>query len=324
MNKKNILIIIITLIVSILIIGGFFYIKNIKKNRVNKTVNIVFTTDNNYKEYLKVAIKSAILNKNKDSVYNINILSVDLPKSENKKFKEFEEENVKINIIPLKIESISHVGNYKVINHVSRADLFKFFMPDIFNNYDKILYIDCDTLILKDLLELYNIDISRNYLAASYKHAPEQYWKKFLWRNYRYQQYDYNCGVMLMNLKKMRKDDLKTRLIDLKNKDFLRVLMTQSIFNEAIPTKNIKKISPIYNFYTRVDRKDFLNKEFLETYSPFLDKYKNYEDLSAHVVIAHFAGKIKPWNDPTINFADKWWYYAKMINKNWKPEPLAE
>ena len=41
----------------------------------SKTVNIVFTTDTKYKEYLKVAIKSAIVNKNKDSVYNIIILA---------------------------------------------------------------------------------------------------------------------------------------------------------------------------------------------------------------------------------------------------------
>ena len=42
----------------------------------NKTANIVFTSDAEYKNYLKVALKSAIMNKKADSIYNINILSM--------------------------------------------------------------------------------------------------------------------------------------------------------------------------------------------------------------------------------------------------------
>lgn len=321
-NKRNIFLILI--LVIILFFLSVFFIKKSSTKTEDETVNIVFTTDMKYKEYLKVAMKSAIMNKNKDSLYNIIILAVDLPQSECQKFSEFADNNVKINIIPLKIDSISKIGDFEVSNYVSRADLFKFFMPDILKDYNKILYIDDDTLILKDLSELYNTDIRNYYLAASYKYVPSSYWKRFLWMYYRHPEYEYNCGVMLMNLDKMRKDDIKSKLIEAKNRDIERVLMTQSAFNKVIKTKEIKKISPIYNYYARLGIKKIVFADLKEAYKPFLDDINSLSELHDKAVIVHFAGKIKPWFDTNIDYSSEWWKYAKMINKNWQKEEIPQ
>ncbi len=313
----------ILLIVITLIIGFTFIIKNknILKQNSDDTINIVFTTDKYYKNYLKVAIQSAYMNKKPESKYNISILCVDLKPKEVEEYKKFEHENFKINPISVSLNEIDEIGKFEVSNHVSRADLFKFKMPIIFKDYDKILYIDSDTLILNDLSDLYNTPLNNKYIAVRMQENVDI--KKF-WYTYDISfefingYIDYNCGVILFNLKKMREDKIWEKLIDSKNNDTSRTLMTQSAFNDVIPAKTVQEISPIYNFVPRMGDKKYYNTTFKNTYPRF--KYKSYEDYINSIVIMHWAGFQKPWSYPKVFYANKWWKYANMIDKNWKPE----
>ncbi len=50
--------------------------------------------------------------------------------------------------------------------HVSTACFFRLLIPLLFPNLDRALYVDCDTLCLSDISELYNADFENNYLMA--------------------------------------------------------------------------------------------------------------------------------------------------------------
>ncbi len=318
MKKFLLYVLILALIISTTLLVYFF---STKREPTPSTVNIVFTTDNAYKNYLKVALKSAFLNKNPESKYNITIFAVDVDKQTEKEFKTFENKNFVINIKPLEISKLNDIGNFPVSNHVSRADLYKFFMPDLLPDYDKVLYLDSDIIILGDLLNLYNTNINRYYLAAVSKATADS--KRYnLGQDFVLFQrwYNYNCGVMVLNLKKMRKDNIKEKLIESKNADMMRMLMTQTAFNEVIPIAKIKKLSPIYNFITYWTDTDFYMNDFRYIYRPYLDDINSYEQLKDSAVIVHFAGQNKPWCTMDIPYSDKWWEYAHMINPNWKLE----
>lgn len=318
------------LIILFLLITGFIAYNKISQyieTKNNKTVNLVFTTDKVYKDYLKVAIKSAIINKNPDTKFDINIFCVDLNEKEQKEYNVFEQEDVRVHIIPVTLDSIKNIGNYEIENvRVSRADLFKFVMPEVMRSYDKVLYIDCDTLILHDLLELFNTDISNKYLGAVYKYQPLYTWKKVFVNLYsRRLQYEYNCGVMLLNLKKMRKDKMSRKLIEDKNNDKNRVLMTQENFNRVIPIPKMKSLSPIYNTISRWEINDFDLYNFKRTYYPYLNKINSMEELYTKTVIVHYAGFKKPWTHSDIAFANVWRIYAKMVDPTWTfPETSPE
>ena len=323
--KSAILVVLaVILIIFSLILGINQYKKYYNLAHPNKIINIVFNTDASYTEYTKVAIKSAIMTKNKDSIYKINVLCVDLPKNKMEEFKALENKklNVSINPIPLKLKTLSNVGNYKMDHYVTRADLFKFLMPDIFPKLDKILYIDGDTIILKDLSELYNTDISRNYIGAVMRYDYDYEWKELLDGTWDLKKtYKYNCGVILFNLKKWRKGHIKEKLIEAKNKDKINDLMTQRSFNEVIPINKIKRLSPIYNTIGRMTESDFKVRNFKLLYKPYCDNINSAQDLFKQAVIVHWAGHKKPWSYKDVNYADKWWYFARKINPNWQLEP---
>lgn len=63
---------------------------------------------------------------------------------------------------------------------------------------DKILYLDIDMMVNKDIAELYNIDIS-NYEYAAVK---EKYGSVFIWPDY------INAGMLLLNIKKIKETGL--------------------------------------------------------------------------------------------------------------------
>lgn len=332
MNKYIItLLILITL--SCVTVSTWFAIDNKRQEKdsfnsqtvvsSNKTAHLVFTTDENYVKYLRVTLYSLIANKRPDTIYDINILCVDLDKSTQDFFKKkYEAKNVTVNIVPVTLEQLTF-GRFEILNdRISRADLFKFLMPSLFKDYDKILYIDGDTLIKGDLLELYNTDIKKYYLGAVLKYSPNVTIRHFPFRKIIFH-YDYNCGVMLLNLDKMRKNKITEKLIKSKEKDKIKALMTQTSFNQVIPTRKTLKLNPKYNFYARLeDDDDFRYFELKKIYAPYLDNINTLKEMQNEAVIVHYAGPTKPWYDNDMDLYDafEWRKYALKDNPNWKSD----
>ena len=311
MKKQSVILILLLIFAGL---ACFIYLSNYfgGKNYSNKVVNIVFTTDMNYKNYLKTTIRSAIANKRKDSVYNINILCVDLPQSEREKFKTLESENVNINPIPLSLEAIKDVGNYKISYNVTRADLFKFFMPELFPNLDKILYIDADTIIIGDLTKLYNTDIRKKYLGVVDKCLKTRE-TGILYNRYRFSKKirKYNCGVLLYNLKLWRKHDITKKLVEVKNKGLDRRLMTQNVFNNVLTSDKVKHLSPVYNIFVQWDTSYFKGAKLRDAYFPYCITDCSFDDFVKRGVIIHYLDDNKPWNYRKKSVSKYWLQYEK-------------
>ena len=282
------LILAILLMLVLLIKNNKTTIPQIPKPKNNNSINIVFTTDKEYSSYLKVALKSLILNKDKDSIYNIYILSIDLNKKTQEELKTFKQDDVEINTVPLKLSMLKNVGNYRIIArcHVSRADLFKFFIPEIFQNFDKILYLDSDILVLGDVSKIYNYDLEDKYIGA-------------IQESYLNEEFKYNCGVILFDIKKCSENNITKKLIQEKNNDKTKRYVTQLAYTKAIDIKNTKALPLNYNYLIK-DEKIIDNKD--------------------EILIVHFAGFQKPWYNPDMEFAPLWWHYAHLINPDWKVE----
>mgnify|MGYP002511525354 CR=1 FL=1 len=77
-----------------------------------------------------------------------------------------EEPDVKVEFIFLKdtIEKIK--AKFHLRDYYSIETYYRFFIPNMFPQYDKVLYLDCDIAVLGDIAELYNTDISDCLLGA--------------------------------------------------------------------------------------------------------------------------------------------------------------
>lgn len=108
--------------------------------------------------------------------------------------------------------------------------------PDLFNMTDKILSLDIDTVVQDDISDLWDIDLTDYYLAGV---QEPQRKKKSTDPMY------INFGVVMMNLKKMREDSIKVKVVDLLNRTKLDC-PEQTAFNR-ICADHIYELPADYN-----------------------------------------------------------------------------
>ena len=178
-------------------------------------LNIVFASDDNYVPLLGVAITSLIKN-NQDDFDKINIFILDDEISENNK-KRLEKlvdnpNHILIFIKTKKLDDlkINLLHMYKNL-HISFTNYARLFMADLLpKDIDKVIYLDCDGLIVDSLNEVWNANIDDYYcgaVLAGMSDAHKQYLGFKLDDSY------FNSGFLLVNLKKWRQDNVEEKFI---------------------------------------------------------------------------------------------------------------
>ena len=257
---------------------------------MNHKVPIFFACDENYVPYLDVAIISIIKNSSKNNNYEITILESNISKDSKKKILKHSKGNIKINfydankvIEPIK-EKLPNVFYYGL------AAYFRLFIETAFPQYDKIIYLDCDVVLLNDVAKLYKIELGDNLVAAAFEQNTN---RDPMFTNYvkdiigipsdTY----FNSGVMVMNLKEFRNYGVQNR--------FINMLTT-------------------YNFDSLAPDQEYLNVichgrvKYLPT---GWNKQSFPEAPEGDLNLCHFALANKPWHyKDTIN-SEYFWKYAK-------------
>ena len=271
------------------------------KNKVNK-IPVVYIIDDSYSIPLSASINSMLKNKNKNTVYEIYIIGIELPEKYISAL-----ENLANDIDSVKVIRKKRKEDFKDFEWLSTTPLYKFDIPDIFSEKQKIIYIDADTLILKDLTDLYNTNIENKY-AAVVKDAVTN----LMGNNENLQKNDKNIfssAVMLLNLEKIRKDNLKSAFLkfNTENKRHFLDLAFSEIFGE-----NVIFLSPSYNFEI-VQNTIYPLKLVSDFYDISLNEYLNIL-LKPHII--HFVGYTKPWRATAFTANYKLWESYLPKNKN--------
>lgn len=270
----------------------------------NEVVSIVFISDNNYAVNTGVAIASLKHNRNEETPYRIYLISDGISKEVQKEIHSMEDTNFCIDIIDYtnNIQGISKKGS-----HVSTTSLAKFFLADILCDCDKVIYLDGDVIIQEDLKELYDIDIENYYAAVVRDIIAEQMVPSIMKRLHSNLQYYFNSGMMLLNLKKIRKDNLGEVFLEYKRSG-INYFMDQDALN-VVFDGNIYYLPCKYNYMiTLIDQ---MKKNDIPL-SIGLDLSKTEMERIIDVCIIHLAGEKKPWKVDLPYATDIFMKYYKM------------
>lgn len=159
-------------------------------------------------------MKSIMLNQNKNTYIIFHILISEGIYNEQKPVIDDicqEHTNCKINYYILKDEFKDLSTSGDSITRTT-AIYYRLLLQNLLLNETKALYLDCDTLIYKDLTELYNYNISDKYYIGQYEGKPlEKYGQNLT---------DFiNSGVILINLENLRKNNIFPKMIDFLRKN---------------------------------------------------------------------------------------------------------
>lgn len=174
-------------------------------------IPVVLASDNNYVKYLAVAIESIVKNSSKNYNYDLIVLSdgIEARKREVLISAYQRAENIRIIFVECKPRLDKYVYNF-TNKQLSRATFMRFLAIDLLSEYEKIAYVDCDTVINADIADLYNIDIGENLIGGVIDPHIELMMKcdsnvyAHIKENVKRETPYFNAGVILMNLKQLR------------------------------------------------------------------------------------------------------------------------
>lgn len=258
---------------------------NIKNTQ--KSIPIVYISDNNYILPTAVSIQSLIENKKAGTKYDIFILNDSILLENINLFEKFNSENLKIQMLrPENADLLLSIKEKK--GYISPAVLLKFAIPSVFENYDKILYLDGDTIINGDLSELYATDIT-DYYAGVVKDLYLEFIQEY--KKHNLESY-FNAGVILYNLKKIREEGIDEKLNSKEILEFTKkqVFFEQDTYNLVLGRK-VKFLHPKFNYIS----------DSWNTYgnrigaNVFEIDTNDADNLAQNAIIYHLASARKPW-----------------------------
>jgi lipopolysaccharide biosynthesis glycosyltransferase len=160
-------------------------------------MNIAFACNDNYAELTCVAMCSIIKNTKRD----VHFYVVDSDISEASKAK-----MLALGAPITFRQAIVSVSQAPVSNWISAETYLKLFLPDIFPELDKLLYVDSDIVVTGDTGDCYDINIDGKYAAALPTYTAE---KASVLGHGQY----YNAGVLLLNCEKLRESNTAKNIL---------------------------------------------------------------------------------------------------------------
>jgi len=282
---------------------------NYSKKEDNK--NIVFICDNNYSLFTSVAISSLIESKFSDTIYKIHIIldgyvNTNIFKSIESKYK------IKLNYIETNELDLKGLHNYKNGGYcvASESALLKFKIPNLLKEEDKVLYLDGDIIVKKDLSDIFDVDLENKPIGAIldsgmlYNKGIKKYKQRY-----------FNSGVMLLDLKKFREYNYSEKLIREKLNLKDNSLMDQNVFN-IVFRENFLELDIKFNFlFTNLirSRERYSINDLNSLYN---SKYNDLNDILDNTYIVHFASKDKPWKFTNVPFSEEWFSIYSNIYSN--------
>lgn len=162
---------------------------------------------------------------------------------------------------------------------------YRLMLPKLLPNVSRIIYADMDMVFFNDLIDVYELDLGKNVIAA----VPTRTDKYF------------NSGFLLMDIDKIRKEKIYNKWVKTsQEREFYNP--DQDVLNETLRGR-VTFLPLKYNFQLSHGSRIF--KIYPAT---------ELDDLKHNLVVLHYSDYMKPWDVPGRRpvFSKYWWEIAKQ------------
>lgn len=264
---------------------------NNKKEKLKKVIPVFFSSDKNYLPYLSVAILSLCDHASKLNTYNIYILSSDVDEKDILILRKNIPNNVCIKLVNVSkiVEKIK--GEMALRDYYTESIYYRLFIPELFPNFDKAVYLDSDITLNCDIADLFNVELKDNLLGAIldstvYNDKTLTHWAR---EALDVDEHHYfNSGVLVMNTKKFREINIKDHFCAWVNKyDYFAIAPDQNYFNCICKNKVV----------------------YLDESWNAMPAGRKIEDKNLKLI--HYNMFLKPWKYDNVLYEEYFWKYAE-------------
>lgn len=276
---------------------------------MKQTYNITCSTDDNYVQHC-VAMLCSLFENNSDKIFIVHLLVGGLSYKSRSILdglcNKYGNELLIYNITDEQVENLS-INNMTIDGKpmYSIATYYRMLLPSLLDkNIERVLYLDCDVIVLKDVEPLYQLYLENYGVAAIADASPyDSYHREKMGLSL---SHDAFCaGVMMINLQFWREYNAQDKLLKYASREWENVYMQDQdalnyVFRDCwykLPFKWGKTPLSICP----------LNHN---------QKYYDYYEYAYNPAILHFASEMKPWLDVWSPDRHYYWKYLYLSECN--------
>ena len=186
-----------------------------------------------------------------------------------------------------------------VSRYITKETYFRFSLGELIPHLNKIIYLDNDVIVFKDLTNLYNMNFNGKMILGQPTNTYNISKTIF---------YRINAGIMLLNLEKMREKNVEKKILNIINKgqkyDFHDQSLINIYFKEYIGDFPPENHARPYNISQSIIFNNISGNLYNNDYFLFSWKYPT---------IKHYVGQKKPcYLDLNNKLLEDWWYFARL------------
>ena len=279
-------------------------------------IPVVFSSDDKFFKFTATALQSIIDNSNTQNNYDIFIMCKNISCDYKEKLAGLVKGHDNFSIRYASMDDFLDLFEADVNTETT---YYRLWIPKIFNNFKKILYLDSDIVAEKDIAELFFTDIGNCLLGAApdigvfriahRNHELSRFIQKYAIETLKLASlYDYvQAGVLLFNVEAMNRFGFFDECFKFlsknpkpyyKDQDVINFVCRDSIFRFAVKW-NVEWHCVFFPQDAPLNKA--LPKQF----------YEAYMDARRDTYILHFSGCSKPWAEPDKPMANVFWKYAR-------------
>jgi len=260
---------------------------------------IVMATDDNYALYSAVALQSIAENAADAQNYDIVILE-DALSDETKTFLTNilqKNDAVTVRFYNMRALIEPYEAMFFVRSNFTIATYYRLFIVTIFSQYERALYLDCDTVVDNDISDIFAMDFKGNLTAAvqDFILIKDERFVEYLKNGLKLSDCTryFNAGVMLFNIKGLKEYGFLEKCFEFVRENTAPRHQDQDVLNFVFQDKTL-----------------YLDKKwnYFAAPKPFDTEPCEPEDAPC---IIHFIGSKKPWTALQTPVSERFWHYAE-------------
>lgn len=277
-------------------------------------IPIALAANNYFIPYTATLLQSIIDNASNENNYDILVLTQDIKGDSKKRIQSMLAAHPNFSVRYADPSYLMEGYNFCVKDHFSLQTYYRLVLPELIPEYDKIIYLDSDMIVMTDIAELYYTDVEGYLVAACLDPDTAGLYngyakdKKSFMNNVMKLENPYSyfqAGTLVLNLKEFRKTYTMKYVLDFAVSEMWQ-LLDQDILNCLCKNK-VKYVDMSWN--VMVDYGGFRIKDIIGRAPQWM--YKMYMEARKHPKMIHYAGPEKPWSSPEMDMGDVFWSYAR-------------
>lgn len=174
-------------------------------------IDVVFCIDAEFWHPLLITV-SSLLSTNPASQFRIFVVSDSaVPEVEMTRLSDLVASCGNATVTSITFSGLTPYAHFPVFGHISLATYLRLFMTDFLpSSVNKVIYLDSDVMVRQDIQELWNVDLGEAYLGAALEPFDP---RQRLPLGFGPEDFYFNAGVMLINVRRWREDDVLPRFL---------------------------------------------------------------------------------------------------------------